>query len=213
MRRLLIKGVLPDDMVDNGRIPNDMDVWCINSQDEPPIWNAWFQLHGLGHIYEKHGLSGLYTLARMSRDKPVYLYGTQVDKWNKWHMVEKGSVAPAHDFQSFPIESICKHFKTRYFTGSFSLLLAYAIYISDELVQTYQGHNAKYSDIYWAGVDLWPNPRRPQYVDEHWAVPCIEYWCGVAIAHGIKVHNSPNNTGIQHDVWGGIYGYEAGGEY
>jgi hypothetical protein len=191
---LFIKGVIPD----NTPIPRG-DLWQINSQEERDDCTAWFQLHGLDHIWDKHGLDNLKDLAERSFRMPVYLYGTQVDRWSEWWTEGTFNAPPEHKFLRFPIETLCSIYRTRYFTGSYALLIAFAMYLN------------RYDSIDFLGTDFWPEPKRPQYPDEHWAVSCIEYWIGRAEAQGIQVYADAKKTALKHDVWGGIYGYEAGG--
>jgi hypothetical protein len=198
--QLIIKGVIPDQRIDSGAYPDrDQDLWQINYQPEALGCTAWFQLHGLDHIHSKHGVGNLDELAERSFRMPVFLYPTQVDRWNNWYMARYGIHAPRHNFRPFPIEAMAAHFKTRYFTGSYALLIAFALYLG------------QYTTIDFAGTDFWANPRLPQYPDEHWAVPCIEFWMGIAHAYGVTIWPDSEKTSIMYDPWGGVYGYEAGG--
>jgi len=205
-KAIIIKGVLPDERISNGRVGVDQEVWMINCQTPPPKWDRWFQLHGLGHIWDKHGVGNLRDLAQMSLQKSVYLYPTQIERWEYFFKQElhyRGDI-PHHNFKEFPIEQMCDYWGIRYFTGSFALLVAFA---------TWQHINTAMSieSIEFAGVDLWPTPRKPQYPDEQWAISCTEFWLSKAHSEGIKIYPDSQITGIMHDVWGGLYGLEAGG--
>jgi hypothetical protein len=204
-KSIIIKGVIPDERTDQGRIGVDQEVWMINCQPEPPRWDRWFQLHGLGHIHSKHGSRELARLAQMSMQKPVYLYPTQRDKWQDFFLYGLGkSEEPQHNFQEFPIEQMCAHWGIRYFTGSFALLVAFATWL-------HINGSIHVDSIEFAGTNLWPDPKHPQYPDEHWAVPCVEFWLSKAHSEGIRIYPDSQITAIMHDVWGGLYGYEAGG--
>lgn len=205
-KQIIIKGVIPDERVDNGRVGVDHEVWMINCQDEPPKWDRWFQLHGLQHIWDKHGTLELVRLAGMSHQKPVYLYPNQRERWPSFFTAELKykKDPPHHNFQEFPIEQMCDHWGIRYFTGSFALLVAYATWLHINGILPVES-------IEFAGTNLWPDPKHPQYPDEHWAVPCIEFWLSKAHSEGIRVFPDWQVTGIMHDVWHGLYGYEAGG--
>lgn len=213
-KSIIIKGVIPDERIDNGRVGVDHEVWMINCQDEPPKWDRWFQLHGLKHILTKHGSNELLRLANLSLDRPVYLYPTQIERWDSfWEEELPGMTGrdygspPKHNFKEFPIKQMCGHWGIRYFTGSFALLVAYALWLH----VNYPTIPTSVDSIEFAGTNLWPDPKHPQYVDEHWAVPCIEFWLSKAHCAGIKIYPDSQVTGIMHDVWGGLYGYEKGG--
>jgi hypothetical protein len=209
-KAIIIKGVIPDERIDTGRVGVDQEVWMINCQNEPPKWDRWFQLHGLEHIWKKHGTLELQRLAQMSIDKPVYMYPTQIGRWGTFFTQElktlegKAKEAPHHNFREFPIEQMCDHWGIRYFTGSFALLVAHATWLHLHATQHIES-------IEFAGTDLWADPKHPQYPDEAWAISCTEFWLSKAHSAGIKIYPDSQVTGIMHDVWGGLYGYEAGG--
>lgn len=216
-KSIIIGGCIPDDRVQNGRIGIDQELWLMGHQpydNDPPKWDRWFQLYGLGHIASEHGFNDLVKLAVRSLEKPVYLYPVQIAGWEAfWDEAVASHInlipflenmgldmeycPPRHNFLPFPIEEMCEHFSIRYFTGPYALLTAFVVWLVDK-------GRLNADSIGFSGTNLWPDPKHPQYLDEHWAIPCLEYWLGIAHTRGIRCYPDTQITGIMHDVWGWV---------
>lgn len=89
------------------------EVWAINNSWDPPRWDRWFQLHGVGYMLHAHGSRYLKWLRTVSEH-----YGKKVYVFPEWRDHIPGSVG-------FPANDLVKRFGD-YFTGSFAWLVAYA---------------------------------------------------------------------------------------
>lgn len=91
------------------------EVWAMNNAWEPERWDRWFQLHGIEHMMEAHGITyirWLQTVARYHHSKKVYVFESELHHF-------PGAVV-------FPLERLIDEFGD-YFTGSFAYLLAFAL--------------------------------------------------------------------------------------
>ena len=92
----------------------------------------------------------------------------------------------AHEF---PLNDLISAFG-RYFTGSFAYLTAFAIFLGAKEIQ--------YDAIGLRGGA------------EAWAIPCVDYYLGIAHDRNIKIVLHGPNAGLL-DERGGLYGYEKWG--
>jgi len=147
------------------------DVWCMNASWPAEHWDCWFQLHGIEHMMEAHGIKyirWLQTVAAYHKSKTVYVFEHEL-----------------HHFpgaEAFPLPKLIEEFGD-YFTGSFAYLTAFAI------LRRYK--------------KIWIDTRGME--GEEWAIPCIEYYIGIAEERGIVVHVG-SNSDLLHRRRGGLYG-------
>jgi hypothetical protein len=176
--RVAILGVIRDPAELNDSILDDagLEIWCINSSYEPPRWDRWFQLHGPRWMQFAHGPRYLRWLSYAAAHRRVYVYPQYADVFP--------GAAP------FPVEDIAKEFGTRYLTGSFSLLTAFALYLGAR-------------EIHYDAIGVYGS-------GEQWQAECTNYWIGRAIERGVEIHDHQEHSGLL-DERGGIYGYEIWG--
>lgn len=179
--RVVILGVLAPSQP----FAEDEQIWRINGGPEiGRVPDVFFQLHGLGHIREKHGEKFIATLQSIARYVPR-LYMTAA------HPEIQGSLR-------LPVDELRSEFGD-YFTGSFAYAIALAIREGATEIRL-DG-----IDFLLAGVEFLRG------AEEMWAVPCIEYFLGIARGRGIKV-TVPEGKGIfGPGRWGPRYGYEGAG--
>jgi len=206
MKSVIIKACLPDSRIERGFVSSDQEIWCINKQPVIPVrWDRWFQLHSWGHMLSRHGIEYICWLS--SLDKPVYLFEEQIDKWEGFMSdLELDYSSYPAQFKPYPVEEAIKLGGRAYLTGSFAYLIAFAILEGFE-------------EIEFAGTDLLYSVG-PHSPSESWAIPCMEYWLGIAHAKGIRVRE-PIPNGIFMNPWEdlaetheGLYGLDpkVGGE-
>lgn len=132
------------------------------------------------------------------------------DKVRTWHKVERGY--PKHiekvnemelpyltlkhyDFiptsQEYPVEEISRHFGVDYFTGGIDYMIAYAIYKRVRKIDVWGVHTT--------------------YDDEYaYQKPSIEFWIGVAVGRGIKIHVHGSHSILKPMYQGKIHTNDAG---
>ena len=94
------------------------------------------------------------------------------------------------DLESYPIDEITDHFKTRFFGNSICYMIAYALYMGYERI------------VLW-GCNIKPGPADEPIVKNH---PGIEFWIGYAMGAGVEVQVQGNSYIMS--LKQGRYGYD-----
>src|SRR5574343_1862348 len=89
---------------------------------------------------------------------------------------------------AYPLDDIIERFKYRYFTCTFAYQIALAIHLN-------------FLEIGLYGIELSQGTARERTVEKAW----VEFWLGVAIGRGVKVH-LPNDSRLCYQD--SLYGYQ-----
>lgn len=201
----------------------------------PHITLGWFQLHGLGHMVEAHGNDYMTWLSEL--DCPVYMFEPQIRRWPSYDVMAH---LPAPKYaRPYPTTRAVQLAGRRYITNTFSYQIALAIIQGATHIHitglSLNGDKAQLWKSRRRAAELLPqinlDPTDPDWEntdsdeidhivsdllgqgagEESWAIPNIEFWIGIAKGRGVEV--TVDGGQLFHDKWGGLYGYEAGGEY
>lgn len=232
MREVYIKGCDPAPELEHAS--PEAEIWGLNSQrkNPPPRATRWFQLHGLGHMLERHGPEYFEYLTTLNI--PLYLFESQIARWDEFMRENNINVRPMSrwvDIYTFPEERTClPEFGGNYKTNTIDWLMALAMAWS-------------YDRIHLVGLDysteqLWKSRRKAADLiegnpyplheekqiiadlrgvctgsiagDESWARTSIEYYVGLAQGRGIEVTwNEGSGLFVNHH--GGRYGLDCAG--
>lgn len=162
--------------------PDDHEVWVVNGPALPARWHRLYQLHGLDHIRRKH--PAFYS---------VLTAGDLVDPPRRLIMTDTHDEIP--QAEAYPIEAVSGAFPRSYFTNSFGLVLAHAIFDGATEIML-DGVMYGLDDAQWGA-------------DEGWAVACVEYWIGVAESRFIDVTVPPGAGLFRFGDF--MYGFEGPG--
>ena len=93
----------------------------------------------------------------------------------------------------FPLEEVINKYKIEYFNSTASYAIAYAIHMDVKRLIIF-GHDFTYPDAH----------------DAEKGRACVEFWCGIAIANGIKIDFPPSTTLMDaiHTREERLYGYD-----
>ena len=94
------------------------------------------------------------------------------------------------DLESYPIDEIQDHFRTRFFGNSICYMIAYALYMGYERI------------VLW-GCNIKPGPADEPIVKNH---PGIEFWLGYAMGAGVEVQVQGDSYIMRFAK--GRYGYD-----
>lgn len=159
--------------------PDDAQVWVVNGPRFPPRWERLYQLHGLDHLEHKHGERFVEWLGSIRA--PLRLF-----------MTRQYEGIPAAE--RFPLDAV-RLAAGDYLTNSFPMVIAHALL---------EGATEILLDgVIWTGGDAqWG-------AGEGWAVPCVEYHLGRAVALGCKVTVPPGCGLFRQGEF--VYGFEGPG--
>lgn len=148
---------------------SDWEIWGLNEGYKfMPRWDRWFELHQRQVNLNDEGPAHIWKLAALTC--PIYMQRHFPDI--------PTSVA-------FPLEEILKTFPRKYFTSSFSYMMAWAIL-------------EKFEEIGIYGVDTADEELGSQR-------PSLEYFIGIAEGKGIKV-TIPGESSLCRAPF--LYGYQ-----
>ena len=94
---------------------------------------------------------------------------------------------------AFPLEEVINKYKLEYFNSTAAYAIAYAIHTGVKKLIIF-GHDFTYPDAH----------------DAEKGRACVEFWCGVAISHGMKLDFPPSTTLMDalHTREERLYGYD-----
>lgn len=172
----------------------NVEVWGLNeahSFDWMLRWDRWFQLHkstaftrdmNPHRSHERGYVKGHYDWLKQKHGKPIYMQFVYPE---------------IPDSKEYPLPELSKKFfpllrkgseKVKYFTSSFSFMMALALYEGFERVEVYGFEMS-------AGDEFIPQKA------------CAEFWMGMALGMGVEVY-LPDNSQL---LWGALYGYQDAG--
>jgi hypothetical protein len=236
VKEVYIKGCMPAPELEDAS--PDAEIWGLNSQrkNPPPRATRWFQLHGLGHMRERHGEEYFRWLAGLKT--PVYLFEEQIARWFFDENMPRDV-----NLISFPVEQTCRpEFGGGYKTNTIDWLMALAMaegferihlvgleYGTDSLWKSRRMaaslvESAVARDKKWQSELLeLPEFKNGQIEadlrgvcvgdvagDESWARCSIEYYIGLAQGRGIEVTWN-EGSGLMVNHHGGRYGLDCAG--
>jgi hypothetical protein len=142
-------------------------------------WTRWFNLHSRQHQVATYPSDYIW-YQEQDGTRPIYL--------QKINSTIPGSVV-------FPWQELLDHFKVRYFVGTITWLLAFAIYLGFERIELY-------------GIEV--RADKQEYAFER---PAVAYWLEVAKRAGIEVYSppgalEPGPPGDPSTYVGPLYGFE-----
>lgn len=157
------------------------DVWVINGPRVPPRWDVLFQLHGLDHIDQLAAAEDIRALMDEAAKAPRRLILPR----------ELGEYPTA---EPYPIEKVMQRARP-YLTSSVAMAIAMAV--------------AEGYDLIHLDGMMWGQDTHQWGASEGWAVPCVEFWIGVAEGHGIEVLVPPGTGLFRNGGW--VYGLQGPG--
>jgi len=236
MKELHIKGCMPAPELEHAS--PDAEIWGLNSQrkNPPPRASAWFQLHGLGHMLERHGADYFAWMSQLQM--PLFLFEAQIDRWPEFVAANGmgGLLLPA-EIRRFPADLACHpKFGGMYKTNTIDWLMALAMawgygpihlvgleYGTGELWASRRKAAKWIEDMSYHYRPTEPREELAKVVadlrgvcvgdvpgDESWARTSIEYYIGLAQGRGIEVTWN-EGSGLFRNHHGGRYGLEAAG--
>lgn len=142
-------------------------------------WTRWFNLHSRRHQVDTYPSCYIW-YQEQDGTRPIYL--------QKPDRTIPGSVA-------FPWQALLDNFKTRYFVGTITWLLAFAIFEGFDRIELY-------------GIEV--RADKQEYAFER---PAVSYWLDVAKRIGIEVYSppgalDPGPPGDPNAYTGPLYGFE-----
>ena len=184
---------------------NDFEIWGINdlyqfgSPTDVQRWDRWFEIHTEAQIDNYQNLKLAANAGRTQAQLPsaTQHYATMAS-WGKdvpVYMVKKFPQVP--NSVVYPLNKILKEFgqyfvnpdHAKYFTNSISYMVALAIVEGFEEIHIY-------------GVDMATSAVDNEYAKQR---PSCEFWLGVAVGRGIKIH-IPDESDLLKTKF--MYGFE-----
>lgn len=172
MRKIAIVGFAPSSREEVKNLPDDVEIWGMNDAHSF-LENAsrWFQIHEQDMIDGTGDNAAKLRLTMGSGDHWKWLTETEIEVY----MIETHPDIPAS--VRYPIEDVWPWKDIPpYLTSSVAYMLALAV-------------AGDVNEIHLYGVDL------SMCIEYHEQKACVEFWIGIAMERGIKVH-WPDSSGL-----------------
>lgn len=182
MRKIAIVGFAPSSREEVKNLPDDVEIWGMNDAHSF-LENAtrWFQIHEQDMIDGMGKGSEFQRRALGSGEHWEWLKKTEIEVY----MIETHPEIPASI--RYPIEDVWPWPDLPpYLTSSVAYMLALAI-------------AGEVDEIHLYGIDL------SMSIEYHEQKACVEFWIGIAMERGIKVH-WPDSSGL---LFAPLYGRKA----
>ena len=234
MKEVYIKGCDPAPELEHAS--PDAEIWGLNSQrkNPPPRASKWFQLHGLGHIFERHGADYFRWMSEFPGR--FYMFEAQIIRWPEF-VREYGMgelPLPVRDWK-FPEKIVCApQYGGDYKTNTIDWLMAFAMaygygrihLVGMEYSMEGLWKSRRQAAQWIEDLTYWYDEPREELAkvaadlrgvcvgdvagDESWARCSIEYYIGLAQGMGIEVTWN-KGSGLMVNHHGGRYGLDCAG--